>query len=102
CFFSSSRRRHTSCLSDSSSDVCSSDLGYAIAHFRKPDAKADDPDKEITTLACGEEVVLTTISGQRLSPVYARFVVADYFKSEMRSEERRCRERVWGAGAGER
>jgi lipoprotein-releasing system permease protein len=58
-------------------------VGYAIAHFRKPDAKADDPNKEITTLECGDEVVLTTISGQRLSPVYDRFVVADYFKSEM-------------------
>src|SRR5205814_6185172 len=28
-FFFSSRRRHTSCLSDWSSDVCSSDLRYA-------------------------------------------------------------------------
>src|SRR5215212_848471 len=28
-FFFSSRRRHTSCLSDWSSDVCSSDLGLA-------------------------------------------------------------------------
>src|SRR5947199_1455521 len=28
-FFFSSRRRHTSCLSDWSSDVCSSDLGVA-------------------------------------------------------------------------
>src|SRR5437899_4039460 len=27
-FFFSSRRRHTRCLSDWSSDVCSSDLGY--------------------------------------------------------------------------
>src|SRR5262245_64805352 len=27
CFFFSSRRRHTRCLSDWSSDVCSSDLG---------------------------------------------------------------------------
>src|SRR5262245_65520820 len=29
CFFFSSRRRHTRCLSDWSSDVCSSDLGGA-------------------------------------------------------------------------
>src|SRR5262245_62319226 len=29
CFFFSSRRRHTRCLSDWSSDVCSSDLGTA-------------------------------------------------------------------------
>src|SRR5947199_9054600 len=30
-FFFSSRRRHTRCLSDWSSDVCSSDLLYAVA-----------------------------------------------------------------------
>src|SRR5258705_3414792 len=30
CFFFSSRRRHTRCLSDWSSDVCSSDLGRRI------------------------------------------------------------------------
>jgi lipoprotein-releasing system permease protein len=58
-------------------------IGYAIGHYRKPDAKADDPQKEITTVECGDQVVLTTISGQRLSPVYDSFVVADYFKSEM-------------------
>src|SRR5262245_64883376 len=33
-FFFSSRRRHTRCLSDWSSDVCSSDLG--IVAFRDP------------------------------------------------------------------
>src|SRR5947199_687357 len=31
CFFFSSRRRHTRCLSDWSSDVCSSDLGTIVA-----------------------------------------------------------------------
>src|SRR5438045_5355904 len=30
CFFFSSRRRHTRCLSDWSSDVCSSDLGNVV------------------------------------------------------------------------
>src|SRR5205814_2915982 len=30
CFFFSSRRRHTRCLSDWSSDVCSSDLGQLV------------------------------------------------------------------------
>src|SRR5262245_62678448 len=38
-FFFSSRRRHTRCLSDWSSDVCSSDLATscreAVANFRK-------------------------------------------------------------------
>src|SRR5471030_3403702 len=31
-FFFSSRRRHTRCLSDWSSDVCSSDLGIRVIH----------------------------------------------------------------------
>src|ERR1035441_8172115 len=35
-FFFSSRRRHTRCLSDWSSDVCSSDLGLG-AHLQAPD-----------------------------------------------------------------
>src|SRR5690554_7054855 len=32
CFFFSSRRRHTRCGRDWSSDVCSSDLGLALLH----------------------------------------------------------------------
>src|SRR5262245_64013868 len=34
CFFFSSRRRHTRCLSDWSSDVCSSDLATIAARSR--------------------------------------------------------------------
>src|SRR5438045_9745611 len=33
CFFFSSRRRHTRCLSDWSSDVCSSDLGDEVTRI---------------------------------------------------------------------
>src|SRR5947199_2717045 len=43
-FFFSSRRRHTRCLSDWSSDVCSSDLG-ALRH-----------DRPVVSLAKGVEV----------------------------------------------
>src|ERR1039458_10583002 len=32
CFFFESRRRHTRCLSDWSSDVCSSDLLHPVLH----------------------------------------------------------------------
>src|SRR5438045_2892300 len=39
-FFFSSRRRHTSCLSDWSSDVCSSDLFEVMFVFRNPFALA--------------------------------------------------------------
>src|SRR5262245_15840377 len=36
CFFFSSRRRHTRCLSDWSSDVCSSDLALAVDETNNP------------------------------------------------------------------
>src|SRR5205807_724223 len=58
-------------------------VGHAVAHFHRSDAKPEDEDKEICTLEPGDDVVLTTVSGQRLTPVYDQFVVTDYFKSEM-------------------
>lgn len=58
-------------------------VGYAIAHYRDRSGKPDQPVKNICTLPRGEEIVLTTISGQRLAPVYDRFVVSDFFHSEM-------------------
>jgi lipoprotein-releasing system permease protein len=58
-------------------------VGYAIAHFRKPKSHANDVQKDERTLEIGDEVVLTTISGQRMTPVFDRFVVCDYFRSEM-------------------
>jgi lipoprotein-releasing system permease protein len=57
-------------------------VGYAIAHFRaklKPDAAPE----EIRTLAPGDDVIITTISGHGLKPVEWRCAVCDYFKSEM-------------------
>jgi lipoprotein-releasing system permease protein len=58
-------------------------LGHAIAHFRKPDATAQDPDPDIRTLEPGDDVVITTLSGVRLEPVTYRYALAGYFKSEM-------------------
>jgi lipoprotein-releasing system permease protein len=52
-------------------------IGFAIAHLRN--AQGED----LRTLEPGDDVVLTTISGQRLAPVWTRFVVSDYFHSEM-------------------
>ena len=57
-------------------------VGYAIAHIRVRDPETGQPE-DLRILHPGDEVILTTVSGQRLSPVYDRFVVADYFKSEM-------------------
>jgi lipoprotein-releasing system permease protein len=58
-------------------------VGHAIAHFRDRTKAPDDPAKEVRTLHPGDDVIVTTLSGQRLQPVYARFVVCDYFRSEM-------------------
>ncbi len=57
-------------------------LGHAIASFRKH-ATADTPVKDVYFLLAGDEVIITTISGQKLIPVHDRFVVCDFFKSEM-------------------
>lgn len=53
-------------------------LGYAIAHFRDPKTG-----EEICTLPPGANVMLTTLSGVRLRPVYSNFTVCNYFRSEM-------------------
>lgn len=58
-------------------------VGYAIANVRLPRASPNDPEKEVAIVEPGDEVILTTVSGQRLTPVYDSFVVCDYFKSEM-------------------
>lgn len=57
-------------------------VGHAMLHFRleKPDA---DGNQEECMVRPGDDVVVTTISGGRLSPVFGRFTVCDYFRSEM-------------------
>lgn len=59
-------------------------VGHAIAHIRAkqpPDSK--ERVEDIPLLHPGSQIILTTVSGQKLAPVYDRFVVCDYFKSEM-------------------
>jgi lipoprotein-releasing system permease protein len=67
-------------------------VGYAIAHVRVP--KVDENGKPVTengkpaieevcVLPPGYEVILTTVSGQRLEPVPFRAVVVDHMKTEM-------------------
>ena len=34
-------------------------------------------------IVIGDDIIITTVSGAKLSPVYARFAVSDFFKSEM-------------------
>lgn len=58
-------------------------VGKAIASYRKPRLKPVDPVQEVYLLNPGDDVIITTISGKRLAPVYDRFTVCDFFKSEM-------------------
>src|SRR5260221_9198932 len=58
-FFFSSRRRHTRSLCDWSSDVCSSDLGNAVATFsaltkrrRRPVATSSPHNSFVSSLPC--------------------------------------------------
>src|SRR5205814_8158624 len=48
-FFFSSRRRHTRCLSDWSSDVCSSDLDH-IEEFITGERRRPEPDRVLATV----------------------------------------------------
>jgi lipoprotein-releasing system permease protein len=57
-------------------------VGYAVAHF-KAQSKDNESPKEYRTLETGDDVWITTISGQALKPVEWRAAVCDYFRSEM-------------------
>jgi lipoprotein-releasing system permease protein len=60
-------------------------LGNGIASMRKKGATAESEVKDVYLIHRGDEVIITTINGkgQKLRPIQARFVVADFFKSEM-------------------
>jgi lipoprotein-releasing system permease protein len=59
-------------------------VGHAIACFRvKKSAAPGAPVEDFYLLRPGDDVIVTTVGGQKLVPVYDRFVVCDYFKSEM-------------------
>jgi lipoprotein-releasing system permease protein len=58
-------------------------LGRAICHFRVPIDGQPGKYHEYNMCTPGSDVIITTISGQRLAPVYDRFACVDYFRSEM-------------------
>jgi lipoprotein-releasing system permease protein len=57
-------------------------IGYALSHYRRPSVDGQPPE-EVCTLERGESIVLTTVKGKKLTPVYDRFIVTDYVKTEM-------------------
>jgi lipoprotein-releasing system permease protein len=58
-------------------------VGWAIAHFRDRAASTQSQAKDICAIYPGDEIVLTTVSGQRLAPVSFRCAVVDYIRTEM-------------------
>ncbi len=58
-------------------------IGHAIAHAPAPDAPDGTKRPPLCLLPPGGSVVITTVSGAKLQPVYARYAVCDYFLSEM-------------------
>ncbi len=62
-------------------------VGYAIAHVRDPKSTPEHPLPDICILNPGEDVVLTTITDGEIRPVSYRYVVADYYHSEMSEQD---------------
>ena len=62
-------------------------VGYAIAHVRDPKSTPENPLPDICILKPGEDVVLTTITDGEIRPVSYRYVVADYYHSEMSEQD---------------
>jgi lipoprotein-releasing system permease protein len=57
-------------------------LGFAIANYRDRDKKTGEMvDREI--LKRGDDVLLATVGSSGSKPVSQRFIITDYFKSEM-------------------
>src|SRR5262245_63362713 len=87
-FFFSSRRRHTRCLSDWSSDVCSSDLGTLA--LKVIAALAGRPDAASAAITFSASVPLLNWTGETLT---ASLTCSGHFAAS-RSEERRVGEGV--------
>src|ERR1039458_10450748 len=77
-FFFSSRRRHTRCLSDWSSDVCSSDLLLALSGFA---GAQNFPDRTLTMIipfaAGGPTDVLGRVIAQRMGELLGQTVIVE-------------------------
>src|SRR5690349_23768549 len=57
-------------------------VGNAVASYRDHRSGSALGVKDVYVLEPGDDVLITTVSGQKLAPVYDRFTVCDYFKSE--------------------
>src|SRR5205814_7570778 len=100
-FFFSSRRRHTRCLSDWSSDVCSSDLG--LAFVRDPEAHRAAMARSAAYLqrsATDRDNYEWTPEFSRRARGFSVYAALRSLGRAGRSEERRVgKEGRWGWGA---
>src|SRR5947199_2113567 len=90
-FFFSSRRRHTRCLSDWSSDVCSSDLSHAPS---KPHPSPHFP-RKVLPLGLGLLLVLLVSLLRCFMPRARRLLNHWRWRSEERRVGKECRSGWW-------
>ncbi len=57
-------------------------IGFQMGHHRRVNAETKSTE-DIPLIRPGSEVVLTTVGGERMVPIYDKFVVLDYFKSDL-------------------
>src|SRR5262249_24515954 len=57
-------------------------VGHLIAHYKYLDSETGKYE-EGESIRQGDSIIVTTVSGKRLTPVYDTFICTDYFKSEM-------------------
>src|SRR2546422_4854678 len=89
-FFFSSRRRHTRCSRDWSSDVCSSDLANGRAQLAKPTKEAQHM---WMAPQLGESADLREFITKITDKVASHILILDYRRSEERRVGKECRSR---------
>src|SRR5438045_7549800 len=85
-FFFSSRRRHTRCLSDWSSDVCSSDLDVSITNLQYPGEGTHKFHKDVIEIGNKASDTMQMIFGRNMPCQRIR-------RSEERRVGKECRSR---------
>src|SRR5205814_7255279 len=97
CFFFSSRRRHTRCLSDWSSDVCSSDLWLFERNDRPRAVRFSN---RLWALLAEHDPTCEAVLGAACRALIAE-AAGDYWTA-IRARERRSEERRVGKGGSAR
>src|SRR5256884_3705625 len=89
CFFFSSRRRHTRCSRDWSSDVCSSDL----IRERSAEQQVLPVDDETRPRLAADVQAALTVVGRRNAELDIRRLDLSHARSEERRVGKECRSR---------